>query len=255
MLSRPKVDPASGVANTGGVSGFDIENDVVAHLSISISISIQQSPTNMAQMLDATEQLLQVQHIHPDGGSTKEPESLLLSAVHQSPTMEQFRLSNNSHPIQTSRRLLKFPPQRISDQMTLSCLSGPQKIACEPYIKFCDEVGALVAAYYLGPKLAGHAGRIHGGLLMTLLDECMGRACFPRLAGKTAVTAKLDVSFKKPVLVDSVILVKAWTERVEGRKAWVKAAILQFDDESQPCTEASALFIEPRNAAEMDILI
>ncbi|KIX04695.1 uncharacterized protein Z518_05565 [Rhinocladiella mackenziei CBS 650.93] len=209
----------------------------------------------MAQMLDATERPLQAQQIHPHTDSTQEPENMLLKAVHQSPTMKQFRLSNNSRPVQTSRRLLKIPPQRISNQMTLSSLSGPQRIACEPYIEYCDEFGTLVAAYYLGPKLAGHAGRIHGGLLMTLFDECMGRACFPRLAGKTAVTAKIDVSFRKPVLVESVVLVKAWTENIEGRKAWVKAEILQFDDESRPCAEASALFIEPRNAAEMDILI
>jgi acyl-coenzyme A thioesterase PaaI-like protein len=208
-----------------------------------------------AQMLDAGEEPSQPEGVYLNGDTTQEPENMLLKAVLQSPTMQQFRLSNGSRPLQTSRTLLKFSPQHIANQMTLASLSGPHGIACEPYIESCDEVGAIVAAYYLGPKLAGHAGRIHGGLLMTLFDECMGRACFPRLPGKTAVTAKIDVNFRKPVLVDGVVLVKAWTESVEGRKAWVKAAILQSGDEGQPCAEASALFIEPRNAAELDVLI
>lgn len=197
---------------------------------------------------------------HTNGDSWHESpgdaESTLLRKVQQSPTVKEFQLANISHAIRESRTLLKFQPQHVPNQMVLSSLSGPDKIACPPYVLFCDPVGALVAAYYLGPKVAGHTGMVHGGLLLTLLDECMGRACFPVLTGKTAVTAKIEVAFKKPVPVGSVIFVKAWTENVEGRKAQVKASILlSGPDEDHLCAESSALFIEPRHAAQMDILI
>ncbi|KAJ9610829.1 hypothetical protein H2200_005606 [Cladophialophora chaetospira] len=209
----------------------------------------------MAEVLNVVNEPMQAEKTYLEGDPIYEPENILLNAVEQSSTIKAFHHFASPYTVQTTRVLLKFPPHRLADQMTRASLSGPQKIACDPWIQCCDEIGALVASYYLGSKLAGHAGRIHGGLLMTLLDECMGRACFPRFAARTAVTAKIDVSFKKPVLVNSVIFVKAWTENVEGRKAWVKAEILSSEDETQPCAEASALFIEPRNAAEMDILI
>lgn len=89
---------------------------------------------------------------------------------------------------------------------------------------------------------------------MTLLDDCMGRACFPLLPNKVGVTAQLNVSFKRPVSVDSVVVIKAWTDKVEGRKAFVKALVLD-DEDASPHAEASALFVEPRDPTKLTVLI
>jgi acyl-coenzyme A thioesterase PaaI-like protein len=196
-------------------------------------------------------------------GSTKEPqdenhmssEHIQDVAVRDSALIREFKLKGGSHPIRSSRTVLKIPSQHIANNLTSSTLAGPGKLAPNPYVLFCDGIGALVAVYHVGAKLAGHTGIVHGGLLMTLLDDCMGRACFPLLAGKVAVTAKFEVSFRRPVAVDSVILIKAETEKVEGRKASVKAQILDCLDESMLYVEASGLFVEPRNSAQMDKLM
>lgn len=83
-----------------------------------------------------------------------------------------------------------------------------------------------------------------------LLDECMGRVCFARFANGVGVTVKLDISYRAPIPVDSMVLVAAKVEKAEGRKAWVKATI-RNPEESIVFVEAEAMFIEPKWVAEM----
>ncbi|KAF2712775.1 hypothetical protein K504DRAFT_339710, partial [Pleomassaria siparia CBS 279.74] len=89
--------------------------------------------------------------------------------------------------------------------LTETTLLCPDMISREPYVFTDDESGSLIAFYHLGSKLAGHSRIVHGGLAAVLLDECMGRACFPRLVGKVAVTAKLELNYKSPIPVNSVV--------------------------------------------------
>ncbi|KAK5734863.1 hypothetical protein LTR17_008635 [Elasticomyces elasticus] len=97
-------------------------------------------------------------------------------------------------------------------------------------------------------------GEVHGGLLATLLDEGLARACFPALPNKVGVTASLKIDYRVPCPAGSYIVLKAQTTKVEGRKAWVKGWIeLLGDDEGEgtKLVEAEALFIEPKGAKHM----
>ena len=58
------------------------------------------------------------------------------------------------------------------------------------------EAGAR-ATVTLPPRLQGYRGIAQGGVVMMLLDEVMAHAC--RFAGERAVTASLDMRFRKPV--------------------------------------------------------
>ncbi|KAF5014049.1 hypothetical protein F66182_15102 [Fusarium sp. NRRL 66182] len=165
-----------------------------------------------------------------------------------SPAMQ--RLLASSPDCKQFRGVLAIAPEHQANQLTSTTLAGPGKISCPPYVATSNDKGELLAFYHLGPQLAGHAGICHGGISAMLLDECMGRVCFARFAHGVGVTAKLEISYRAPIPFDSMVLVSARVEKVEGRKAWAKASV-QDPDERIVFVEAEALFIEPRWAPEM----
>jgi acyl-coenzyme A thioesterase PaaI-like protein len=155
-----------------------------------------------------------------------------------------------------SRPHLKIPEQMRAQNLTGGTLLGPDKIAVPP-LQFSTADGSeFVSLQYLGSALCGHPGIVHGGLLATLLDEGLARCCFPALPNKVAVTASLKIDYKAPAMAGQIVVLRATTTRVEGRKAWVTGRIETLADESKGekplvLTQGEALFIEPRQAASM----
>lgn len=155
-----------------------------------------------------------------------------------------------------SRPHLKIPEKLRPQNLTGGTLLGPDKIAVPP-LQFSTEDGStFVSLQYLGPALCGHPGIVHGGLLATLLDEGLARCCFPALPNKVAVTASLNIQYKAPVMAGQVVVLRAETTKVEGRKAWVRGWLETLADgdkgeKAVRLTEGEALFIEPRQAAQM----
>ena len=62
----------------------------------------------------------------------------------------------------------------------------------------------------------GYEGAVHGGIVSALLDETMGWAIFQQ--GIWGVTAKLDVTFRKPVPVGEELVVTGEVHK-QGRRA------------------------------------
>lgn len=155
-----------------------------------------------------------------------------------------------------SRPHLKIPEQMRTQNLTGGTLLGPDKIAVPP-VQFSTADGTtFVSLQYVGSALCGHPGIVHGGLLATLLDEGLARCCFPALPNKVAVTASLKIDYKAPCMAGQIVVLKAETTKVEGRKAWVKGRLETLVDEEKGekpvvLTEGEALFIEPRQAASM----
>jgi uncharacterized protein (TIGR00369 family) len=69
--------------------------------------------------------------------------------------------------------------------------------------------------FVLGPRYAGGAGFAHGGIIAVLLDEAMGK--ISKLTEERAVTAELNIEYRKPVPVDAQIVVSGWQEDAQGR--------------------------------------
>ncbi|PPJ53492.1 hypothetical protein CBER1_00388 [Cercospora berteroae] len=155
-----------------------------------------------------------------------------------------------------SRPHLKIPPAMRPHNLTGGTLLGENKIEVPP-LNFSDvdaELPTLTQIAYLGSGLCGHPGIVHGGLLATLLDEGLARACFPALPNKVGVTASLKIDYRVPCPGNSYVVLKAETTKVEGRKAWVKGWIEVLGEEDGTGTkvvEAEALFIEPKQAKQM----
>lgn len=151
--------------------------------------------------------------------------------------------------IRICQSLLAISPDDLPYSLLGTALCGPETIS-RPRAFIDDEGGSLLAFYQLGRKLAGHKGIVHGGICGVILDECMGRACFPVLPAKIAVTAKLELEYKSPIPVDSTIMVRADTKEIQGRKARVEATVRDAID-GRDLVKATALFVQPKWASEM----
>ncbi len=78
-------------------------------------------------------------------------------------------------------------------------------------------------SFVLGPDYAGGGGFAHGGIIAVVLDEAMGK--LSRLADESAVTAELNIEYKRPVPIDKPIVVEGWQEEATGRNRFRVAEI------------------------------
>ena len=69
--------------------------------------------------------------------------------------------------------------------------------------------------FVLGANYAGGAGFAHGGIIAVVLDEAMGK--LSKLSEEKAVTAELNIEYRKPVPVDQEIAVEGWQVEEKGR--------------------------------------
>jgi uncharacterized protein (TIGR00369 family) len=77
------------------------------------------------------------------------------------------------------------------------------------------ESGRASGRFVLGARYAGGAGFVHGGVIAVLLDEVMGK--ISKLSEERAVTAELNIEYRKPVPTDAELVVSGWQESEKGR--------------------------------------
>ena len=183
-----------------------------------------------------------------------------------SPSAEEINEHIIGHPLAVklrqqpgmveSRPHMRIPPGMRPHNLTAGTLLGEGKLEVPP-LNFSEkdaELPTLVQIMYLGDAICGHPGIVHGGFLATMLDEGLARACFPALPNKVGVTASLKIDYRVPCPAGSYVVLKAYTTKVEGRKAWVKGWIELLGEEDGTGTrvvEAEALFIEPKSAKHL----
>lgn len=129
---------------------------------------------------------------------------------------------------------------------------GPDRVVVPPFCWNEKDGKSMVSISYLGSDLCGHPGIVHGGFLATMLDEGLARCCFPALPNKIAMTANLNINYRRPAPAGAFVVLRAKTTKVEGRKAWVEGHIETLVGEGEEpllLADATALFIEPRQAA------
>jgi uncharacterized protein (TIGR00369 family) len=77
------------------------------------------------------------------------------------------------------------------------------------------QTGRATGKFVLGSRYAGGAGFVHGGVIAVLLDEVMGK--ISKLSEERAVTAELNIEYRKPVPTEAEIVVSGWQEEEKGR--------------------------------------
>ena len=81
----------------------------------------------------------------------------------------------------------------------------------------------IVGRFRLGEEYQGGSGFLHGGIIALLLDEVMSKAT--RFHSQTAVTAELRVEYKRPIRVNSDIVVEGFVTRRDGRQLYHEGEI------------------------------
>jgi acyl-coenzyme A thioesterase PaaI-like protein len=94
-------------------------------------------------------------------------------------------------------------------------------------------------AVELDARHQGAPGYAHGGAVTTILDDALGMLLF--ILRRPAVTARIEVDFRRPAFIGRPFEVEAWVDRVDGRKLWMAAALR---DEGETIAEARSLFVE-----------
>ncbi len=107
-----------------------------------------------------------------------------------------------------------------------------------PPLSMRVEDGVVVGEVTFGPAYEGPPGHVHGGLIAATYDEVLGRA-----QGRPGFTAYLNVQYRRPTPLLVPLTWRAWMDREDGRKRWVKATCSTSDT---LLSEAEGLFVSPR---------
>ena len=105
--------------------------------------------------------------------------------------------------------------------------------ACGPdnpiglHLDFHFAAEKYVAEKTLPHEYQSYEGVVHGGIVTTMLDEAMGGYLYS--AGEKAVTARLDVRYRKPTPVGEQLVITGWEESRRGSFVNMKATIALAD--------------------------
>jgi acyl-coenzyme A thioesterase PaaI-like protein len=90
--------------------------------------------------------------------------------------------------------------------------------------------GEVVSQAWFGPDCEGPPGYAHGGSIAAVLDEVMGAAAW--VSGYPAITRQLSVTFRKPILLNTTVIVRTKVGTLRHRNIVVTASMFGADDPS-----------------------
>ncbi len=105
-------------------------------------------------------------------------------------------------------------------------------------LRFSLEGEAVVAEFVPREEHVGWEGVVHGGILAAVLDDAMGNVFY--LRGYQALTARMEVRFRRPVRPGDRLRVRAWVAHQDGRTVTARAELVR--DGEVVCT-AEGLFL------------
>lgn len=109
------------------------------------------------------------------------------------------------------------------------------------YVMFCNDVENRVVCFFQGgPHLQGMPGFTHGGAIAAIIDATVGTCAF-RARG-IVMTANLNINYKRPIPLRSVVVINSQLDKVEGRKVFVSCDVRSVKEETL-YSEATGLFI------------
>jgi acyl-coenzyme A thioesterase PaaI-like protein len=98
----------------------------------------------------------------------------------------------------------------------------------------------IIGIIYFGSHVSGAPGYVQGGAIATILDFIMGNSVH-KCEGM-AMTAYLNLQYKKAISLNSFVQCEGKIERIEGKKIFVNGVIKSLDG-SIVHTEADGLWI------------
>ncbi len=112
-----------------------------------------------------------------------------------------------------------------------------------PFVVDTSNAQRVEGTVTFGPYFLGGGAAAHGGMIMLMFDEVLGiHSCAD--GRRAARTAYMKTDFSSIVPIDVPIRLRAWFEREEGRKRYLRGDMWAGDT---LCAEVEALFIELRD--------
>ena len=151
-----------------------------------------------------------------------------LSSVHEWNDVDCYRSKNGWH----GRDLVhdKHAPVRVLEYFVQY---GPGMASAG---LAAGGVGTLLTGIVHFTKRAeSHQGYCHGGSMCSLMDDIIGWCAFMttgRCRPWTGFTVQVNTSLKKPIRVDSFLLVKATITKIERRKVFITAELIDPAEEA-----------------------
>lgn len=109
------------------------------------------------------------------------------------------------------------------------------------YVLFLhEEENRCVCVFQAGNFLEGPPGHVHGGATATMIDSVTGTLA-TYLSGPV-LTANLNINYRSPIPLGSVVLVHCALERTEGRKTFLSCRVTS-SDEAKLHSDATGLFV------------
>ncbi|MBS1849844.1 MAG: PaaI family thioesterase [Acidobacteria bacterium] len=87
---------------------------------------------------------------------------------------------------------------------------------------------SFLCRFRLDDRYTGPPGHCHGGIIATILDEAMGKV--NKLRQVVAVTSQISVDYLKPVPLHKPLQVRSREIRVQGRRHFNMAEIVNADE-------------------------
>jgi uncharacterized protein (TIGR00369 family) len=106
-----------------------------------------------------------------------------------------------------------------------------------------QEKQTLRTTFTASPVFQGYDGIVHGGIVSTLLDEAMAKLVYE--LGFQAITASLEVRFKKPTPILEPLLVYGEITEVSKRLVKAKSSITKKD--GTLLAEGTSSFVRQRS--------
>jgi uncharacterized protein (TIGR00369 family) len=104
--------------------------------------------------------------------------------------------------------------------------------------------GEVQSTIRIPEQFQGYPGIVHGGIIAAMLDEVSGRAVMMDEEGQPTrflVTATLNIRYRKPVHVETDLVLKGHLVKDSGRVANVTGEI--FDTAGQLLAEAESVMV------------
>nr|XP_035974672.1 acyl-coenzyme A thioesterase THEM4 [Halichoerus grypus] len=110
------------------------------------------------------------------------------------------------------------------------------------YAMFHNHVeNRTVCIFQGGPYLQGAPGFLHGGAIATMIDSTLGMCALT--AEGVVMTANLNINFRRPIPLCSVVVINSQLDKVEGRKLFVSCNVRSVDEKTL-YSEATSLFVK-----------
>jgi acyl-coenzyme A thioesterase PaaI-like protein len=113
-----------------------------------------------------------------------------------------------------------------------------------PPLQIRREDGGVVAETALGLPYEGPPSYVHGGMSALLMDQLLGSAAIA--AGLWGMTARLELDYRRPVPLETPLLLRAAVSESTGRKVVITGTIALAEAPERALVEARGVFVTPR---------